>query len=108
MSGSQSPRVGRDGFTGSPITVWCGNCRDWVVEHGKFCMWCEHPVTPPPPTLQRLALKREAEITARILRMSAEGRSIGTIAKAAHLSPRTVRNRLARIRAQLPTPVDPT
>lgn len=38
-------RVGRDGFTGSPITVWCPTCSDWVVEKGDYCLWCEQRVT---------------------------------------------------------------
>lgn len=55
MSTNAAVRVGRDGFTGSPITDWCPKCQDWVVRlnvprhsGGRGpCPWCDHqPLTP--------------------------------------------------------------
>ena len=43
MSTNAVVRVGRDGFTGSPITDWCAPCKDWVVRRNDGgCPWCDH------------------------------------------------------------------
>jgi hypothetical protein len=99
-------RVGRGGFTGSLLTVWCSCCRDWVSEpRGDFCLWCEHRVKPTAAqaqaALQRAAREREDAINARILRMAREGRSGRAIAAAVGLGRHVVRARLAGL--QFPT-----
>ena len=114
-----SARVGRDGFTGSPLTVWCASCRDWTLDHGDFCLWCEHRVKPTAAQVRRRERDREraaaremerrcrdrnAEVNARILQLDAEGRSSRNIAQIVHMSPRAVAYRLRALR-QLPTTV---
>jgi DNA-directed RNA polymerase sigma subunit (sigma70/sigma32) len=103
-------RVGRDGFTGSPITVWCPTCGDWTVEKGTRCLWCEQTTerTPaqraavtrsPKAELRRLALERQAVVEARVHRMAGEGHSLRAIGQAVGLSHNSVRRRLTQAAA---------
>lgn len=103
-------RVGRHGFTGSPITDWCGSCRDWVVrrDNGKCC-WCDR--TAPPRKAERMeptreevrAVKREErrlvdeQRDARIAGYVSRGFSEERIARCVGLTRRGVRYRLQLI-----------
>jgi hypothetical protein len=99
-------RVGRDGFTGSPITLWCPSCEDWVIERGTICVWCEGALEPRPKPRRsghlgrdeqaRLARERKAEATRRMRRMYEEGRPLTAIALATGVDRATVARRLAR------------
>ena len=101
---SATRHVGRGGFTGSPITVWCPACEDWVIEKGDACLWCLGEVEPRTVALRverearderrRLAREHKAEVTCRIRAMYAEGKSQGAIGAAVGLSRRTVQRRL--------------
>ncbi len=70
-------RVGRGGFTGSPITAWCDGCEDYVVAGNRGeCLWCGHRrlvvVPKPRPSFAPVRGVTEAGIFAAHARYLAE------------------------------------
>ena len=99
-------RVGRDGFTGSPITDWCAPCGDWIVRRNDGgCPWCDHR---PKTQEEARAAQREKrrllneQRDARILGYAARGFSNERIGRQVGLT----RTAVARRRVQLEVTAD--
>jgi hypothetical protein len=94
-------RVGRGGFRGSPITSWCGSCRDWVVRlNNGECGWCgahERPKKQPSKKDQRA--RASAQVDAEVARLRALGFTHREIGQRLFMHERKVRDRLARVAA---------
>lgn len=91
-------RVGRNGFTGSPITDWCESCRDYVIRSGTRCVWCdsERPEYRPPANWRSLP-RRDMSLDARIVELRARGYSHARIGQALGMTKGGVGYRLSRI-----------
>jgi hypothetical protein len=82
-------RVGRDGFTGSPITDWCPPCEDFVVRlRNGECGWCGSL-----PAAKRAKLDRDAEL----VRLKRQGLTSPVIGQLLGIDPSAVRKHLRRI-----------
>jgi hypothetical protein len=99
-------RTGRDGFTGSPITDWCGMCQDYVVLHDSGrCLWCDtggrRKAKKPPadPNYRRLP-RRDVSLDPRIVELHERGFSLARIGLQVGLGRSGVKYRLRKIEAE--------
>jgi len=99
-------RTGRGGFTGSPITDWCGTCEDYVVLHDTGrCLWCDagaprKPKKPPVDPNYRRQVRRDVSLDPVIVELRARGLSHGRIAEQLGLGRSGVKYRLRKIEAE--------
>ncbi len=87
-------RVGRGGFTGSPITDWCPTCDDFVIRDGRGeCVWCDSPTPRPRRPLSMASI----EIDRQIRMYRKRGMSQDAVARLVGMSRAGVRHRLDRM-----------
>jgi hypothetical protein len=97
MSVSTKERVGRDGFRGSPITVWCSGCEDYVVQMSNGeCGWCEKQLAKlRAETPRKTRSANSAEIDTEIRKWQKRGMGTRAIGKMVGLDERSVRRRVS-------------
>jgi hypothetical protein len=99
-------RTGRDGFTGSPITRWCGTCEDYMVPHDSGrCLWCDAGVSkkakkPLADPSYRNKVRRDVTLDPPIVELHDRGLSLGRIAEQLGLGRSGVKYRLRKIEAE--------